>query len=188
MDFSPVIIAFGALFGIISTVLICLLPIRLCIQKQRQRRQRELQTLNMAGERLEGDPFEGGDTPRPPIPPPAQSADAAAYHKNLETILEPSRTLREKIELVGDPLPRDLMCPVTAEIFVDPVVIADGHTYERIAILQWFKKKYTSPVTNLPVDPSIVVPNTSFREQVLALQEKYLKDRRVPSDVAEEGP
>jgi hypothetical protein len=33
----------------------------------------------------------------------------------------------------------------------DPVVAADGHTYERRAIEGWFEKHLTSPITNLPL-------------------------------------
>ena len=42
-----------------------------------------------------------------------------------------------------------LICPITQEIFTDPVVAADGHTYERSAILRWFQLgRSRSPVTN----------------------------------------
>ncbi|KAK6496287.1 hypothetical protein TWF481_002312 [Arthrobotrys musiformis] len=35
-------------------------------------------------------------------------------------------------------IPDTLMCPITKELFQDPVVAADGHTYERRAIERWF--------------------------------------------------
>ena len=42
-----------------------------------------------------------------------------------------------------------LTCPITQEVFSDPVVAEDGHTYERQAILRWFQLGRTrSPVTN----------------------------------------
>jgi len=52
--------------------------------------------------------------------------------------------------------PRDLHCPITQELFQDPVVaIGDGQTYERTAILTWFNAQMRnhhgsirSPVTN----------------------------------------
>ena len=41
-----------------------------------------------------------------------------------------------------------LTCPITLEIFVDPVLASDGHTYERSAIVEWIKHhNNTSPMT-----------------------------------------
>ena len=36
-----------------------------------------------------------------------------------------------------------LLCPITLEIFRDPVVAKDGHTYERQAIVEWIGKKWS---------------------------------------------
>jgi hypothetical protein len=41
-----------------------------------------------------------------------------------------------------------LTCPITLELFVDPVLADDGHTYERSAIIEWIKyHNGTSPMT-----------------------------------------
>ena len=48
----------------------------------------------------------------------------------------------------SDSDPEDLVCPLTQEIFVDPVITDDGYTYERVAIELWLKKKKSSPMTN----------------------------------------
>ena len=37
-------------------------------------------------------------------------------------------------------VPFEYKCPITAEIMEDPVVIADGKTYERAAIEQWLAR------------------------------------------------
>ena len=42
---------------------------------------------------------------------------------------------------------------------VDPVIAADGHTYERAAIQQWLQTRSTSPVTLLPLPHTRLVPN-----------------------------
>lgn len=44
-----------------------------------------------------------------------------------------------------------LTCPITLEIFIDPVLADDGHTYERSAIVEWIKSHGTSPVTRQPI-------------------------------------
>lgn len=33
------------------------------------------------------------------------------------------------------------LCPITTEVMDDPVIAADGYTYERSAIEEWFKKR-----------------------------------------------
>ena len=44
----------------------------------------------------------------------------------------------------------DLMCGITKDLFVDPVVTCDGHTYSRRAIERWFNDGHnTSPNTGL---------------------------------------
>jgi hypothetical protein len=46
----------------------------------------------------------------------------------------------------------------------DPVVVEDGHTYERCAIESWFVSgKCTSPLTNLPLRSLKVVPNHALK-------------------------
>lgn len=51
-------------------------------------------------------------------------------------------------------------CPITCDIFVDPVMCSDGHTYEREAIMEWWENKdekgKTSPVTNLSIKSTLV--------------------------------
>ena len=42
---------------------------------------------------------------------------------------------------------QDLRCPITLEVMRDPVMAADGHSYEREAILRWLRGHRTSPLT-----------------------------------------
>lgn len=43
---------------------------------------------------------------------------------------------------------------------MDPVLAADGYTYERSSIEQWFSLgKNTSPMTNQPLSHAQVTPN-----------------------------
>ena len=44
-------------------------------------------------------------------------------------------------------LDEELTCPITAELMVDPVIAADGQTYEREAMELWLEKHDTSPLT-----------------------------------------
>lgn len=42
---------------------------------------------------------------------------------------------------------------------MDPVVAADGHTYERRAIADWVESHDVSPVTNEPLAHKQLTPN-----------------------------
>ena len=45
----------------------------------------------------------------------------------------------------------------------DPVMCADGHTYERDAIEKWLRTNVTSPVTNLRLPHRTLMPNHALR-------------------------
>ena len=62
-----------------------------------------------------------------------------------------------------DELPPEIFCPITTEIMVDPVVTADGHTYERSAIVKWLLKKATSPLTGEPLAHIQLTPSHAMR-------------------------
>lgn len=57
----------------------------------------------------------------------------------------------------------DLTCPITCELYRDPVVAADGHTYERTAIEEWLLSHDTSPLTGAALSNRTLTPNTLVR-------------------------
>eukprot|EP00727_Mastigamoeba_balamuthi_P004697 m51a1_g14225 putative u-box domain-containing protein 54 (368) ;mRNA; f:195413-196583 len=60
---------------------------------------------------------------------------------------------------MSEPKP-EFLCPITLEVMQDPVVAADGFTYEREAIATWIRTgRRTSPCTNLPLEHTDLVPN-----------------------------
>lgn len=56
------------------------------------------------------------------------------------------------------------------ELFVDPVIAADGYTYERSAIEDWITRKAISPMTNKPLAHTTLVPNLAAKRGVERLQ------------------
>ena len=61
------------------------------------------------------------------------------------------------------PLFSCLACPITCERMTDPVVLNDGHTYERAAIVAWMARSDRSPLTNTILEPAFMVPNYALR-------------------------
>ena len=55
-------------------------------------------------------------------------------------------------------------CPITGEIFRDPVIAEDGHTYERQAIVEWLTKNATSPLTREPMNVNQLRPNRTLKK------------------------
>ncbi|KAJ3075018.1 hypothetical protein HDU98_009462 [Podochytrium sp. JEL0797] len=69
-----------------------------------------------------------------------------------------------------DQITHTLSCPISWDPFTDPVLLPDGHTYERTNITAWFAKtpssSYgmgTSPVTRQPMYAASMVPNLAVR-------------------------
>ena len=59
------------------------------------------------------------------------------------------------------------VCPTTQETFQDPVVAADGHTYERTAIERWFaERNRTSPLTGARLPSTALLPNHAERSRI----------------------
>jgi len=67
----------------------------------------------------------------------------------------------------GEP-PDDLTCPLSLELFEDPVITDDGHTYERSNIEDWFRRTSTSPKTNLTLKSLRLRPNHVVKSIVSA--------------------
>ncbi len=64
-----------------------------------------------------------------------------------------------------------MSCAPVQEVLRDPVLCADGHTYEREAILAWFVAGHdTSPVTSEPLGSRDLTPNFTLKSLINAEQ------------------
>ncbi|CAF3757734.1 unnamed protein product [Adineta steineri] len=59
-----------------------------------------------------------------------------------------------------------LLCPITLELFVNPVLAEDGHSYERRAIEEWIRQHGTSPLTRQPLSIEHLRPNYTLKRIV----------------------
>eukprot|EP00253_Pinus_taeda_P014362 PITA_14362 len=75
-----------------------------------------------------------------------------------------SRQNREEIDVMP---PSHFFCPILKEVMDDPHVAADGFTYEYSTIKTWLENKNTSPMTNLPMNHKILIPNHPLRSAIL---------------------
>ncbi|CAD7959217.1 unnamed protein product [Amoebophrya sp. A120] len=83
---------------------------------------------------------------------------------------------------IDDDQDQDLLfCPITMELFRDPVVIASGNTYDRVAIERHFKAgNVKDPLTNQELPSCFMITNWDKRRQV----QQYL-EKKGPSFVPE---
>ena len=84
------------------------------------------------------------------------------------------------LELIGgadSDITKQLICPITNELMVDPVLASDGYTYERDAILTWFSTKNTSPMTNAILDNKDLKKN-----QVVISMTDFVIENKMISD------
>jgi hypothetical protein len=97
---------------------------------------------------------------------------------NRNIMLDLDRRKRARLQLleqVGDndsqyeesrSAPRGFVCPLTMEVMFDPVLDAEGNTYERSALVKWLTNNPTSPVSRQPLNERMVVSNNALRETI----------------------
>mmetsp|Transcript_92930 Transcript_92930/g.277335 ORF Transcript_92930/g.277335 Transcript_92930/m.277335 type:complete len:269 (+) Transcript_92930:67-873(+) len=107
-------------------------------------------------------PVQGGD--------PAARVEAAAVQANpiSEQLIQALAEADAGVVHVH----HEFSCPITQELMRDPVIAADGHSYDRAAIQQWLAMgRRTSPVTNAALPSQSLVPNLALRSQILEAAE-----------------
>jgi len=63
----------------------------------------------------------------------------------------------------------DVCCPITMLLMADPVVTADGFSYEREAIVKWLQEHDISPKTGEPLPNKVLIPNHTLRAVIQGL-------------------
>ncbi|KAG8476311.1 hypothetical protein CXB51_033026 [Gossypium anomalum] len=70
--------------------------------------------------------------------------------------------------------PSHFVCPIFQEVMKDPLIAADGFTYEADAIRGWLDSGHDrSPMTNLKLEHCNLVPNYALLQAILEWQQQY---------------
>eukprot|EP00040_Diaphanoeca_grandis_P035713 m.225230 g.225230 ORF g.225230 m.225230 type:complete len:903 (+) comp33456_c0_seq1:492-3200(+) len=70
--------------------------------------------------------------------------------------------------------PNSFICSITQGLMVDPVTASDGQSYEREAIVEWFKNHDTSPMRgHLP--SKNLIPNIALRNSIEEWKQTHFK-------------
>lgn len=74
------------------------------------------------------------------------------------------------------PTPEHFICSISGDIFKDPVIAADGQTYERVSIEKWIATKegqpVTSPLTGAILNNHMLTPNHMVKSMISSWQQK----------------
>ncbi|XP_061924784.1 WD repeat, SAM and U-box domain-containing protein 1-like [Entelurus aequoreus] len=69
-----------------------------------------------------------------------------------------------KVEQSAPDCPEEFVCPISRELMKDPVIAADGFSYERESMESWLRgKKRSSPMTNLLLKTTLLTPNRALK-------------------------
>jgi len=104
---------------------------------------------------------------------PGDEKDYMDYEKKYNDNRERERLLKGNNESYGgnsNQAPKvnnAFLCPITREVMTNPVIAADGFTYERSAIERWLETKGTSPQTNLALPSKQLIPNHSLKSMIV---------------------
>lgn len=78
-------------------------------------------------------------------------------------------------------VPDNFICPISKSIFYNPVILCDGHTYEKMHILEWLKYNNKSPMTNKVLNNKKTSPNILIRgmvrEWINEIENKYIENK-----------
>ncbi|KAL1500530.1 hypothetical protein AB1Y20_013186 [Prymnesium parvum] len=64
---------------------------------------------------------------------------------------------------------KDVCCPISMAVMMDPVIAADGHSYERTYITKWLETHCTSPLTGRVMPSKQLIPNHRLRQIIQSL-------------------
>lgn len=99
-----------------------------------------------------------------------RSALVSKRNQLSEKQVEINMRILELNQAIEDQTPNDILCPISLEVLEDPVIAADGFSYERRSIEQWFQggprgnnNRYISPKTSLPLDHRNLITNYALR-------------------------
>ena len=71
---------------------------------------------------------------------------------------------------------KNYICPISHDVFYNPVTTSDGQTYEKMEILRWFLEgNETSPLTGKKLENLEIVPNIILKNIISDWKKQYLK-------------
>ena len=123
-----------------------------------------------------GWPEEAAESDGPEAETPEERARVCS---EAEAALEPAPALRLDLERLPPDadVPGAFLCPISLALMQDPVVAADGHSYERCYITRWLASKTVSPKNNTPLASAEFFCNYNLRTAIA----QWFEDTALPA-------
>ena len=101
------------------------------------------------------------------------------FQMKHETSLEEKSDKQEQ-ENNANVIPKNMMCPLTKKVMVDPVMTKYGHNYERAAIIKWIGMRgEVCPMTGKPLSFSAGIVANSKLSRNIANRERRIKSGNI---------
>lgn len=101
--------------------------------------------------------------------------------ETIETLKNQITEYKNQLEKI-DNIFQDLSCPITQQIFYQPMIASDGHIYEKTMIEEEFRHRTKSPLTGLQIDTTLhkVPLIKNIIDDYLSIRTHLQKDRFIP--------
>lgn len=73
-------------------------------------------------------------------------------------------------------------CSISTQIFKDPVILEDGHTYERADIEVWLTRSDRSPLTGKKLASKKLTPNWTLKKAIAEYEAKIIPKFKVEAE------
>ena len=82
-------------------------------------------------------------------------------------------------------VPHDFICVISHDIMHDPVILSDGHSYERNCVIEWFNlNKNISPKTGAQLANKHIIPNYTLKGVIDEIK-KEIYDKKLNEQISE---
>jgi hypothetical protein len=101
--------------------------------------------------------------------------DILIINGNCENCLKWGDYCKCKIEYKfnSEEVMKALTCPISYNVFIDPVICSDGHTYERKYIEDWLEISNKSPMTGEIIFSRHLYPNHLVKSMLKNCKKSY---------------
>jgi len=96
----------------------------------------------------------------------ADTGDARTRQQAAEVAEQVAAADKDRLHQRMQAMVQECMCPIRHSMFDEPVLVVDGHCYERQAIERWFIDNDTSPLTGLRLQSRAVLPNRTLAKLI----------------------
>jgi len=113
-------------------------------------------------------PLRWGDTP--PTSPATPVVSLRSQLADVTDRLNAARLELSELQLkkCNAETPAHLRCPISLQRMHSPVVVTDGHTFERRSIETWLTRNRTNPLTGAALESHALVPCLALRDAIRA--------------------